>query len=35
MIDISQNIAVAQIAFALGIIAFVIVWKFTGKKSSR
>ncbi len=35
MIDLSQNIATAQIAFALMVIAFVVVWKFGGKRSSR
>lgn len=35
MIDLSQNIAIAQIAFALGVIAFMVVWKLGGKKSSR
>jgi len=35
MIDLSQNIAIAQIVFALGVIAFAIVWKLTSKKSSH
>jgi len=27
MIDLSNNIAIAQIAFAIGIIAFAIAWR--------
>ncbi len=35
MIDLYQNIAVAQIAFALMVITFMVVWKLGGNKSPR
>jgi len=28
MIDLSENLSIAQVAFFLGVIAFVVVWKF-------
>jgi hypothetical protein len=35
IIDLSDTVAKAQLAFALGLIAFLLAWKFFGRIPER